>query len=246
MVHFTRYGSAALFHSRVRRARRRARVTPFGHPRIKGCVPLPAASRSLPRPSSPYGSTGIRHRPISRLTILSFRPARPLTAPARSSAKHSAPGTRCPCRILPTLFSVKELLQSAFQAFYIFMERDRVELSTPALSERCSNQLSYHSKTYEERRGEGKRADIACRRHGHSPARTPRRISLSRRKEVIQPHLPVRLPCYDFTPLTGHTLESGPLAVSLPASGIPNSDGVTGGVYKARERIHRAVLMRDY
>ena len=126
------------------------------------------------------------------------------------------------------------------------MERDRVELSTPALSERCSNQLSYHSKIYEERRGEGKRAGIACRRYGRSPARTPRRLSLSRRKEVIQPHLPVRLPCYDFTPLTGHTLESGPLAVSLPASGIPNSDGVTGGVYKARERIHRAVLMRDY
>ena len=25
------------------------------------------------------------------------------------------------------------------------------------------------------------------------------------RKEVIQPHLPVRLPCYDFTPLTNHT-----------------------------------------
>jgi len=23
---------------------------------------------------------------------------------------------------------------------------------------------------------------------------------------VIQPHLPVRLPCYDFTPLTEHTL----------------------------------------
>ena len=65
-------------------------------------------------------------------------------------------------------------------------------------------------------------------------------------KEVIQPHLPVRLPCYDFTPLTGHTFESGPLSVGLPASGIPDSDGVTGGVYKARERIHRAVLMRDY
>ena len=74
----------------------------------------------------------------------------------------------------------------------------------------------------------------------------PLSVSLSPGKEVIQPHLPVRLPCYDFTPLTGHTLESGPLAVSLPASGIPGSDGVTGGVYKARERIHRAVLMRDY
>ena len=63
---------------------------------------------------------------------------------------------------------------------------------------------------------------------------------------MIQPHFPVRLPCYDFTPLTSHTLESGLLAVSLPALGIPGSDSVTGGVYKARERIHRAVLMRDY
>ena len=65
-------------------------------------------------------------------------------------------------------------------------------------------------------------------------------------KEVIQPHLPVRLPCYDFTPLTSHTFDRAPLSVRLPASGIPGSDGVTGGVYKARERIHRAVLMRDY
>ena len=46
------------------------------------------------------------------------------------------------------------------------------------------------------------------------------------RKEVIQPHVPVRLPCYD--------------------SGADDSGGVTGGVYKARERIHRGVLIRDY
>ena len=87
-----------------------------------------------------------------------------------------------------------------------------------------------------------------CAGHAaYTPARIPAlRYCLSLRKEVIQPHLPVRLPCYDFTPLTRHTLESGPRAVSLPASGIPGSDGVTGGVYKARERIHRAVLMRDY
>ena len=63
---------------------------------------------------------------------------------------------------------------------------------------------------------------------------------------MIQPHLPVRLPCYDFTPLTKRTFDSDLLTVSLPASGTPYSDGVTGGVYKARERIHRAVLMRDY
>ena len=69
---------------------------------------------------------------------------------------------------------------------------------------------------------------------------------LSLRKEVIQPHLPVRLPCYDFTPLTKRAFDTAPLAVGLAASGALHSDGVTGGVYKARERIHRAVLMRDY
>ena len=71
-------------------------------------------------------------------------------------------------------------------------------------------------------------------------------LYLSLRKEVIQPHLPVRLPCYDFTPLTKRTFDSVLLAVRLPASGTPCSDGVTGGVYKARERIHRTVLMCDY
>ena len=71
-------------------------------------------------------------------------------------------------------------------------------------------------------------------------------FDLSLRKEVIQPHLPVRLPCYDFTPLTNPTFDSVLLAVRLPASGRIYSDGVTGGVYKARERIHRIVLICDY
>ena len=87
---------------------------------------------------------------------------------------------------------------------------------------------------------------MAGRGKEEKAARTPRRALLSQRKEVIQPHLPGRQTCYDFTPRTRHTFDSAPLAVRLPASGIPCSDGVTGGVYKARERIHRAVLMRDY
>ena len=66
------------------------------------------------------------------------------------------------------------------------------------------------------------------------------------RKEVIQPHLPIRLPCYDFTPVIGLTLGSALLAVRSAASGIANSHGVTGGVYKTRERIHRDILIRDY
>ena len=66
------------------------------------------------------------------------------------------------------------------------------------------------------------------------------------RKEVIQPHLPIRLPCYDFTPVIGSTFDSSLLAVGSLASGISDSHGVTGGVYKTRERIHRSILICDY
>ena len=106
------------------------------------------------------------------------------------------------------------------------------------------------------------------------------------RKEVIQPHLPIRLPCYDFTPVIEPAFDdsfpllsttwprfislyisyyfntrriffdarklrflatrSCSLGVRASASGIPNSHGVTGGVYKTRERIHRDILIRDY
>ena len=58
---------------------------------------------------------------------------------------------------------------------------------------------------------------------------------------MIQPHLPIRLPCYDFTPIIRPTFGGALLAVGLPTSGVSDSHGVTGGVYKARERIHRAV-----
>ena len=71
-------------------------------------------------------------------------------------------------------------------------------------------------------------------------------FSVLHRKEVIQPHLPIRLPCYDFTPVANPTFGSVLLAVRLLTSGITGSHGVTGGVYKARERIHRGMLIRDY
>jgi hypothetical protein len=61
------------------------------------------------------------------------------------------------------------------------------------------------------------------------------------RKEVIQAHLPVHLPCYDFVPVTDPTLDGSLLAVRIPASGVASSHDVTGGVYKARERIHRSM-----
>jgi hypothetical protein len=62
------------------------------------------------------------------------------------------------------------------------------------------------------------------------------------RKEVIQPHLPVRLPCYDFVPIADPTFDhSLPQGVRPWASGVTDFHDVTGGVYKARERIHRSV-----
>ena len=66
------------------------------------------------------------------------------------------------------------------------------------------------------------------------------------RKEVIQPHLPIRLPCYDFTPVIMPAFGGSLLTVGSPTSGIHDSHGVTGGVYKTRERIHRDILIRDY
>ena len=70
--------------------------------------------------------------------------------------------------------------------------------------------------------------------------RRPGLLEISR-KEVIQPQVPLRLPCYDFAPVTELTFDGCLLAVSPPASGPPSFHGVTGGVYKARERIHRGV-----
>ena len=93
-----------------------------------------------------------------------------------------------------------------------------LEPATPALSAQCSNHLSYTPKSKEEAQE-----------------------NMLLRKEVIHPHLPVRIPCYDFTPITVHTLDAFLLSVGPAASGADNSRGVTGGVYKTRERIHRSI-----
>ena len=141
------------------------------------------------------------------------------------------------------------------------MGLDGFEPSTPALSRRCSNQLSYKPGSdpiAADPRGASRTATdrlwvLTYRTWGDSVwdrrsslIACPVRHSLIPRKEVIQPHLPIRLPCYDFTPVMKRTVVNGPLAVSLPTSGAPHSHGVTGGVYKTRERIHRGMLIRDY
>jgi hypothetical protein len=103
---------------------------------------------------------------------------------------------------------------------------------------------------------EERETKTAASRHDAGPTdRLNLRVSIARassiwrnilRKEVIQPQVPLRLPCYDFTPVADPTVVVCLLAVSETPSGKANSHGVTGGVYKARERIHRSVLICDY
>ena len=86
---------------------------------------------------------------------------------------------------------------------------------------------------------------------GNSPTERPGHVrrsgrSLLPRKEVIQPHLPVQLPCYDFVPVTSPALGAGLLAVGCATSSVTGFHDVTGGVYKTRERIHRSVLTCGY
>ena len=117
------------------------------------------------------------------------------------------------------------------------------EPTTPALSRRCSNQLSYRPKPDTSYPGNARVAGDnlpttdKCERSN---------LTAVSRKEVIQPHLPIRLPCYDFTPVTNPAVVIALLAVRLTTSGRTRSHGVTGGVYKTRERIHRGKLIRDY
>ena len=64
------------------------------------------------------------------------------------------------------------------------------------------------------------------------------------RKEVIQPQVPLRLPCYDLVPITGFIF--GACLAAPATSDAPRFGGLTGGVYKAQEHIHRGMLIRDY
>ena len=120
------------------------------------------------------------------------------------------------------------------------MGLDGLEPSTSRLSSVRSNQLSYRPDRRVERVIPSKLNKVSC-------VQVSVRLSVCfLRKEVIQPQVLLRLPCYDFTPITSFTFGGVLLAVRLPTSGPPGSHGVTGGVYKARERIHRGMLIHDY
>ena len=108
----------------------------------------------------------------------------------------------------------------------------RFELPTSPLSGVRSNQLSYRPNRLS-------RVNQAIRVGAYGKLK-------SSIKEVIQPQVPLRLPCYDFTPVMNHSVVTVLPKVRLATSGATHSHGVTGGVYKARECIHRDILIHDY
>ena len=122
-----------------------------------------------------------------------------------------------------------------------------LEPPTSPLSGVHSNQLSYRplvgiSTSIEHRSLKTKQVSGQTQ----SPVRfslraTNRMVPGYSRKEVIQPQVLLRLPCYDFTPVANSTVSGSPPKVSFPISGEINSHGVTGGEYKTRERIHRSI-----
>ena len=140
------------------------------------------------------------------------------------------------------------------------MGRGGLEPPTSRLSGVRSNHLSYRPQTgyrivksvtlsrlgirFEEIRGRLDR--FAHLEYEHLLSKSLELLLNILRKEVIQPQVPLRLPCYDFTPVTDLTVACCLQKVSTQSSGKTNSHGVTGGVYKARERIHRVMLLRDY
>ena len=120
-----------------------------------------------------------------------------------------------------------------------------LEPLTSRLSGVRSNQLSYRPFCFSLRAAPSK-LNINQRMCVDLKSTRYLTISCLHRKEVIQPHLPIRLPCYDFTPVIGPAFGSSLLTVRSLTSGVTDSHGVTGGVYKTRERIHRDILIRDY
>ena len=120
-----------------------------------------------------------------------------------------------------------------------------LEPLTSRLSGVRSNQLSYRPFCFSLRAAPSK---LNINQRMCVDLKSTRYLTTSclHRKEVIQPHLPIRLPCYDFTPIIDFTLDGWLPKVTPPALGTSDFRGVTGGVYKARERIHRSMLTCDY
>ncbi len=234
------------------------RVSPFGNPRITARLTAP---RGLSQP--PTSFIGSWCQDIHRVPLLTWpqRCSRPLCS-SQGAGGHPAQTRRLPraARRYDVNRSQSATKPPSCQSKPGAEPQSplRVTRTHPVPQDPTACQTPGHP-TSSSRLPEG-----SCTRRGHAAsgqlvsvpplsstsARTSERGSgpasklagqVLLRKEVIQPHLPVRLPCYDFVLIADPTFDSSLLAVGPLASGVTDFHDVTGGVYKARERIHRSV-----
>ena len=154
-----------------------------------------------------------------------------------------------------SIFKEHLSLSDIWSPWVLLVEMRRIELLTPCLQGRCSPSWATPPKVIVIHLWSRQPWGQVPSKLNNTDLRTCEQVLLRAmfaslffflRKEVIQPHLPIRLPCYDLTLIIDPTFGGVLLAVRLPTSGVANSHGLTGGVYKARERIHRSMLTYDY
>ena len=151
-------------------------------------------------------------------------------------------------KFLPFFFSLLSYLLSLISSLFYGGGDDGIRTHDPLLAGQVLSQLSYTPiwNVSSSKRSFKIEQKGVLQPHSSLGICQSLTFPVLHRKEVIQPHLPIRLPCYDLTPIIEPTFDGCLLAVSSQASGVPNFHGLTGGVYKARERIHRGMLIRDY
>ena len=214
-------------------------VHPFGNPRINACL---AAPRGISQPATSF--IGFQRQGIHRVPLTTCRD----DARARYEVPNDHTRTRTAPTPTPTPTNVdtdRGTVRNPNPTGHQPAPLKAAQRATPPTSTEHHGPNPPPPLTGDNQAPPN---SIQHRRTAPQPASTGtpptpqrgRRRSLPR-KEVIQPHLPVRLPCYDFVPIAGPTFGSSPQTVRPLTSGVADFHDVTGGVYKARERIHRSV-----
>ena len=244
------------------------RVSPFGHPRIHARLTAP---RGITQPPTSFiGSQcqGIHHAPLNTYNTKNQKSFELKNSEiAHQTTKHTPakPHKREPHQSMPTCCLDARNHYPQIKHHTPPPKRGDNQIPIPGFPQsgrRDSGLVVSKPNSVSDdflSTGIPDRPDVCCctrtdthyrRGPSHESPRSPNPHTCGRglglvvllRKEVIQPHLPVRLPCYDFVPIADPTFDGSlPQGVRPPASGVTDFHDVTGGVYKARERIHRSV-----
>ncbi len=230
-------------------------VSPFGHPRITARLPTPRGLSQAPTSFIGSWCQGIHHVHLVachyyykdarvHCVVLKQQPATPTPTPSRRGRRKARPESTG-----PTSPSHRRSHQAPDPSGpnSVPTTPHPLRLEVPHQQAGSTDKTS-GKDAVNSRRSTSEQPppqDTRLRSEGNMDPPTRKRAGrpvMLLRKEVIQPHLPVRLPCYDFVPIASPTFDGSlPQGVRPPASGVADFRDVTGGVYKARERIHRSV-----